>query len=193
MSTRGSIGALTSATVLLRARASQTCGAYAGSMMPELELTRTPGDRRLYALDGVGTLRLEGLVSRAAAAEAGGARWRFARRVWSRRAEATDSLGSVVGEFKPGTFRRGGTVRWGDRELSLRPASAWRERYALVEGDRELALLDAKGRGRRPVKVTVADAGAVEPGLLLFATFVARGLSEDSGAVAATTSSSAGG
>lgn len=33
---------------------------YRREDMTELELTRTPGDRRLYALDGVGTLRLDG-------------------------------------------------------------------------------------------------------------------------------------
>lgn len=47
--------------------------------MTELELTRTPGDRHLYALVGIGTLRLEGLFSRKATAEAGGKTWRFTR------------------------------------------------------------------------------------------------------------------
>jgi hypothetical protein len=46
----------------------------------DLELTRTPGDRRLYTLEGVGTLRLQGFVSRTATAEADGMRWRIARR-----------------------------------------------------------------------------------------------------------------
>jgi hypothetical protein len=63
--------------------------------MADLELTRTPAGRRLYALEGVGTLRLEGVFS------------------------------------------------------------------------------------RRAVKVTVDDSGAIEPGLLLFATFIVRGLAED--------------
>ena len=54
--------------------------------MADLELTRTQGDRRLYALEGVGTLRLEGLFSRAAIAEGGGASWRIARSgFWRRR------------------------------------------------------------------------------------------------------------
>ena len=48
--------------------------------MADLELKRVPRDRRLYALNGVGTLRLEGLLSRAATGEAGGRRWRFSRR-----------------------------------------------------------------------------------------------------------------
>jgi hypothetical protein len=47
--------------------------------MAELELNRTPDDRRVYALEGVGTLRLEGLASRTATAEAGGSSWRITR------------------------------------------------------------------------------------------------------------------
>jgi hypothetical protein len=85
-----------------------------------------------------------------------------------------------VGESSAGT----------GRELTLRPSSAWRERYALAEDDRELATLEGKGWGRRPVKVTVGDGEVTEPGLLLFAAFVVRGLAEDTGgATAAVTSS----
>jgi len=153
--------------------------------MPDIELTRTPNDRRLYVLEGIGTLRLEGFGSRAATAEADGRSWRLARRRWWQRdLQATDATGAVVGEFEPRTIRRGGALLWAGRELSLRPASAWRERYALADSDRELALLDGKGWGRRPVKVSIDDAGAVEPGLLLFATFVVRRLAEDAGAAA---------
>jgi hypothetical protein len=156
--------------------------------MVDLELTRTPGDRRLYTLAGVGTLRLGGFASRTATAEAAGTSWRIARRgFWRRRIEATDATGTPAGEFEPRTLRRGGTVRWGGRELELRPASSWRERYALADGTREIAVLDGKGWGRRPVKVTLDDSDAVEPGLLLFATFVVRGLAEDAGSAAGAT------
>jgi hypothetical protein len=79
----------------------------------------------------------------------------------------------------------------GDREFALRPASSWRERYALVDGDRELALLDGTSWGRRPVRITVDDTEAVEPGLLLFATFVVRGLAEDTGTAAGAGASTA--
>ena len=153
--------------------------------MPDLELTRTPGDRRLYALQGVGTLRLQGFASRTASAEAGGTSWRIARRgFWRRRIEATDAAGTAVGEFEPRSLRRGGTLRWAGREFALRPASSWRERYALADGDHELAVLDGKAWGRRPVKVTLDDSETVEPGLLLFAAFVVRGLAEDAGSAA---------
>jgi hypothetical protein len=160
--------------------------------MADLGLTRTPGNRRLYALEGVGTMQLEGFGSRTATAEAGGRSWRFARRgFWRRGIDATDAAGTVIGTFDPRSLRRGGAVRWAGRELALRPASGWRERYALADGDRELAVLDGKGWGRKPVKVTVDDADAVEPGLLLFAAFVVRGLAEDAAGAAAAGSSAA--
>ena len=154
--------------------------------MADLELKRTPHNRRLYALEGVGTLRLQGLASRTAIADAGDTSWRIARRgFWQRRIDAADAAGRVVGEFEPRSLRRGGAVRWADCEFELRPASSRRERYALADHDRELAVLDGKGWGRRPVKVTVDDPAAVEPGLLLFATFIVRGLAEDAGSAAA--------
>jgi hypothetical protein len=157
--------------------------------MTDLELTRVPGDRRLYAIEGVGMLRLEGFASRAASADADGRRWWIARRgFWRRTIQATDEAGAVVGEFEPRSLRRGGELRWGTGKLTLRPASHWRQRYALADGLRELALLDGKSWGRRPVRVTLDDAEAIDPGLLLFAVFVVRGLSEDAGAAAATVS-----
>ena len=64
--------------------------------------------------------------------------------------EATDAAGTVVGSFEQRGLRRGGRLRWRDRVHELRPASSWRERYALVAEDRELALPDAKGWGKRP-------------------------------------------
>jgi hypothetical protein len=153
--------------------------------MADLELRRTSEDRRVYALDGVGTLRLLGLAARTATAEAGDRHWTFGRRrFWQRSIQATDDGGAVTGEFEPRSLRRGGTVRWEGSELTLRPASSWRERYALANGERELAVLDGKGWGRAPVKVTVDDAERVEPGLLLFAAFIVRRLAADASAAA---------
>ena len=161
--------------------------------MADLELTRSQGDRRRYDLARVGTLRLQGLFSRTAVAETDGNRWRFAASgVFQPRATAMDETGTPVGEFQARTFRRGGALRWAGRELMLRPASAWRERYALAEGGSELALFDGASWGRRPVKVTVDDPGALDAGLLLFTAFVVRRLAEDAGSSAAATSSAAG-
>ena len=105
--------------------------------------------------------------------------------------EASDATGAVVGSFDPRTLRRGGALAWRGREFELRPASAWRERYALADGERELAVLDGKSWGRRPVEVTIDDPNAVDPGLLLFAAFVVRRLAEDAAAAANSGSSAA--
>ena len=148
--------------------------------MPELALVRTPKDRRLYEIEGLGTLRLEGLWSRRATAEAGADSWQIgAVGFWRRTIHATDGLGTLVGTFAPATLRRGGTLTWAGRVMALRPASAWRQRYALADGDNELALLDGRSWGKQPVKITVDDLGAVEPGLLLMTAFVVRRLAED--------------
>ena len=158
--------------------------------MADLELTRSSLDRRLFELAGIGSLRFHGLASRSATAEAGGRRWRIGRvGFWRRRIEATDELGAVVGAYDPRGLGRGGTLSWAGRGLALRPASHWRERYALVDAERELAVLDGKGWGKRPVRVTVDDP-SVEPGLLLFAAFVVRGLADDASAAAAGASTS---
>jgi hypothetical protein len=112
--------------------------------MAELELSRAPGERRLYLLDGIGSIRFDGLISRAATAASNGERWHLVRRgIWGRRSAALDEAGSTVGRFEPRTIRRGGVITWHSRELTLRPASAWRERYALADGETELAVLDA--------------------------------------------------
>lgn len=159
--------------------------------MTELELTRVPKDRRLYRLEGFGSVRLEGWFGRTGSAEAeGGRSWRFSRRgLFGRVVEATDVAGNAVGEFTPRDIRRGGTLRWGTRELRLQPVGL-RERYVLSEDERDLALLDAKGWGKRPVKITLAVQPAViDAGVLLFGAFVVHQLAGDSSTAASTSSS----
>jgi hypothetical protein len=160
--------------------------------MRELQLARTPGDRRLYALEDVGTLRLEGWFSRRATIEAVGRSWSVARSgVLTTVIEARDVSGTTAGTFRGRGLRRGGTLTWAGRDLTLRPASTWRERYALADGDRELAVLEGRGWGRRPVRVLLADDADVDAGLLLFAAFVVRALAEDQSATAAGASTAA--
>jgi hypothetical protein len=157
----------------------------------ELELARSRDDRRRYEIDGVGSLRLNGWFGRGATADAGGTSWSFDHYgFWRRAILASDAAGAPVGSFEPRSLRRGGALRWRGRDLELRPASRWKQRYAVVDGDRELAVLEGKGWGRRPVRMTVDD--DIEPGLLLFAAFVVRGLADDAsssaaGSTAATT------
>jgi hypothetical protein len=151
----------------------------------EIQLTRSPDDRRRYELAGVGSLRFWGLFSRSADASAGAKQWRFERRgFWQRGVQAVDPTGARTGEFEPRTWRRGGKLSWAGHEFKLRPSSAWRERYALADGDLELAVVDGKSWGKTPVKVTLERPDAVDAGLLLFAAFVVRGLAEDTASAA---------
>ena len=65
----------------------------------ELELVRSKGDRRLYELADTGTLRLEGIFSRSAIAEANSERWTLRRRLWTSGIDASDTTGATVGAF----------------------------------------------------------------------------------------------
>lgn len=160
--------------------------------MIELALTRSRDDRRLYEVGGVGTLRFEGFLSRRATAETGAHAWSFDRGGFRHRTiKASDATGAIVGSFDPRTLRRGGSLRWDDRDFELPPASMWTERYALVHHDRELAVLDAKSWGKRPVKITIDEPSLVDPGLLLFAAFAVRQLADDASATAGGASAAA--
>lgn len=153
--------------------------------MIELALTRSPGDCRRYDLAGFGTLRLGGWASRWASAEAGDQRWGFARRgVWRARIEATNPAGALVGRFDGRSLEHGGSLRWEEHEYVLKPDRERTERYALLDGERRLALLEGTGWGRRPIGVDVDDVGGTDPGLVLFAAFVVRALAEDATASA---------
>jgi hypothetical protein len=64
-------------------------------------------------------------------------------------------------------------------ELALRAVgNLWQERYALVDGRRELGRFRGRSWGRTPVRISHPDDTALEPGLLLFVAFVVRGLGE---------------
>jgi hypothetical protein len=156
--------------------------------MTELKLTRVPNDRRLYRLDGIGTVRLEGWFGRSGSAKTeDGRSWRFCRRgLWQRLIQATDVSGALAGEFTPRDLRRGGALRWGTRELKLKPLGM-RERYALTENEQELARFDAKGWGKRPVKITLTvDRDEIQAELLLFAAFIVHQLAGDANTAAST-------
>jgi hypothetical protein len=154
--------------------------------MTELALTRSSGDKRRYELDGIGTLRLGGWATRWATAEAGERRWGFARRgILGTRVQATDPAGTVVGGFEGRSIKRGGPLRWQEHDYALQPDSRWRQRYALVDGNRTLATMEGHTWGKRPVRVDIEDdAGALDPGLLLFTAFVVRALAGDAAAAA---------
>jgi len=161
----------------------------------ELELARSRDNRRLYVLGDLGTLRLEGLLGRNAAAEAGGERLRFRRSMWTRTIAATTDSGEIIGEFHGQLLRSGGTIHWEGRELLLRRGTMWRERYVLEDGGRKLARFDTPAWGRLPMSVSVEVPTKVGPALLLFAAFVVRAAADDdsTGAVVASTSATSGG
>jgi hypothetical protein len=159
--------------------------------MAELELTRAPGDRKVYVLDGVGTLRVRGRGRQAAVAEAGGRRWAFVRRgLFAPLVTATDETGTVVGLYRSPMRKPGGPVGWAERELQLRRSSTFRQHYALSEGEQELALFHGTGRarGKSPISLTIDDPTALDPGLILFAAYIVRGIVEDLNRVAVVSS-----
>ena len=88
--------------------------------MADLELTRTSAGRHLYALEGVGTLRLDGLFGRAATANTAGSTWRFSRRGFWGLMEVTDPAGRAVGTFEPRGRRGGRCVGASASSLSVR-------------------------------------------------------------------------
>jgi hypothetical protein len=153
--------------------------------MAAFELTRSREDRRLYELGALGSLRLEGFMSRRATATSAGRTWRIGRSgLFGGNIYALAAGDTVAGEFEPRAIRRGGELRWNGQTFELRPASAWRERYALAVGDTELALFDGRAWGRKPVKVEILRPEGVEPGLMLFTAFVVRSLADDASAAA---------
>jgi hypothetical protein len=154
--------------------------------MVDLELTRARDDRRLYSLGDVGTLRLEGAFSRSATATAEGRNWRISRRgFWQRELQATDAAGRVAGEFIPRGIRRGGTITWAGRQFTLHPAGPLRERYVLAADERDLALIEGRTWGKKPVHLKLVEHDPPTPGLLLFAAFVVRQLAVNAANAAA--------
>lgn len=165
--------------------------------LTDLELVRTPGDRRTYRLGDLGTLQITGFWGRSAVATADDGRtWRLDRTsLWRSSSAAIDGDGREAGRFDARSIARGGDLTWEGRSYELRPASSWRERYALVVGDREVAVIDGRGWGKRPVGVTIAASG-LDPGLLLYVAYVVRSLAEDAsgaaGGSAATVAATSG-
>lgn len=138
-----------------------------------MRLTRIPGGRRRYVLEGVGTLSVTGWSSRAATAEARGLRWTITYRgIWQPVIQAADPAGDIVGTFKGRTLRRGGSFAWSDRKLALRPDTRWPARYVLVNGDRMLATIEGTSWDDRSGSITVDEQAEIDPELLLFVAFV---------------------
>jgi hypothetical protein len=147
------------------------------TLLHTVRLTRSANDRRLYAVKGVGTLRLTGLTGRAATVEAGGRNWQITHRgIWRPVVQAADAAGAVVGEFRGGSLERDRTLQWANRALALRRDRARSDRYILREDDHKLVIFDGKGLSKRRVDIIVNEAIDIDPGLLLFSIFVIQTL-----------------
>jgi hypothetical protein len=148
--------------------------------MSASELICDPADDRLWVLHGVGTLRRTGRMSRAATAEAAGGRsWQIVRHGWVRTGfRATDGTGAAVGELQDTLMRRGERLRWGDRELALRPDGRRRGGYELLDGERRLVTMTPKRPHKRALDIGLVDE-ALDPGLLLFVAFIVQAYADD--------------
>ena len=159
-----------------------------------IALVRSAGDRRLYELDGVGSLRLNGWLMRSATVRTADATFTVRKARWNATVVAVDAAGTQIGLHRPHALRGGGTLTWHGVEHELRHDALLAERYALVDHGRLLAEVTAKGwwgwGSRKPVELTVHE--RTDPGLLLFAAFVVRTRSSDAAAVSAATTSSTG-
>ena len=152
-----------------------------------MELTCDPADGALWVLEGVGTLRRTGRTSRAANGEAGGRSWKIVRHGWARTGfRAADATGVTVGELKAKFMNRSETLRWWDRELTLRPDGLRRGGYVLLDGERQLATMTPKRERKRPLDVS-ADDPALDAGLLLFMAFIVQAYSDDASFTATQT------
>jgi hypothetical protein len=101
-------------------------------------------------------------------------------------------VGYVVGSFQAGKLRPAGRCVGRPRP---RAAPGEQMARALRARRRRPRARGARRQGlghKRPVKIAVDDSGAVDPGLLLVATFVVRGLAEDAGAAAGASAGAVG-
>jgi len=142
-----------------------------------VRLTPSPGDHRLYVVEGIGTLRVTGWTWREATAEAGGRSWQITRHgIWLPVIQAADVAGEVIGQFSGRWLHHGAALRWSNRELGLRIDRLGQGRYILVGDDCRLATIGGVGSDKRSMNVAIDDTADIDFGLLLFAIYVVRTL-----------------
>ena len=155
-------------------------------------LTRSRNDRRLYELGSLGSLRLKGWFLRAADARTETESFTVSKtKTFDATVVATDSTAEQLGVFRPRSLRGGGTLEWRGTTYDLSHDAMLAERYSLMDGERVLAEVYARGwwgwGTKRPVELTVHDDR--DRALLLFVTFVVRTIANqrNSDAAAVTT------
>lgn len=156
-----------------------------------MKLERSAHDRKTFLLDGVGELRKHGWFSSAATLSDGAREWEIGRRGLRQRVHITDATGGEPATYEPkGVFSRGGTLTMGGQTWELRPSSIWKERYALVQGEQEVATVEASSwSSKKPV--TVELEGEVDAMVLLAACYLVKLSSDDSSASTASVSAGA--
>src|SRR4051794_8372544 len=157
--------------------------------MKEIELVRSSPDRRLYTLGDLGSLRLNGLFMRSATAETDLGSFSVTKTRWtSASVVARDPLGEI-GAFHARTLGGGGSLTWIEETYALRHQQPFGETYALLNGDRRLALVTARGWWgwgvKTPLTMQVWDMS--DAPLLLFVAFVVRTLANQRNSDAAAT------
>jgi len=165
--------------------------------MPELRLTRSPEDRKLFVLAGVGTIRNGSWFKRSAelCGETGDS-WQVDRKGFRARPVFTDGVGGEPARFEAyGTFKRGGRLAIaGGAMYELKPSSHFKERYTLAAEGRELVTLEAGGwSAKRPVTVELGGDTEIDDLVLLAACWLVQQYAQDSRAAAAGAAAGGGG
>jgi hypothetical protein len=143
--------------------------------MRELQLTRSPGDKRQLELPGVGSIRFENrLGTTATIAAAGCGDWHMSRGLFRGPTIATDAAGVTVAQIT-----RSGVESAGRVLVPTTPHQGPLDRrppFMLVEGERELARIAPHVWNENPLDVTVLDDVFAErdPQLFLFALYAAN-------------------
>lgn len=166
--------------------------------MPEIELTRSPDDRKKFVLEGFGDVRKSGFMGlgRSATLTArDGRSWEADRKGLRQRPVISDPAGGEPASFEAaGTFKRGGRLVVGPDTYELGPSSGWRQRYSLSRGEQELATLEGGNgwTGKTPVQVEVTDGAEIDALVLLTACWLVEQFANDAAAGAGATAGGAG-
>lgn len=160
--------------------------------MAELEMVRAVGDRKLYELLGIGSLRRPHWYSRQAIATAlDSRRWSFTETGLCRPVDhATPEVGQPSGRFhRAKLVSRSGPLQWGDDSYELTFRSFWRLEGVLAAGGRDLLATKPGNWNSKRSRVQLLTDERLDPGLVLFVIWVVQ-LEQERSAAAASSSSS---
>jgi hypothetical protein len=152
-------------------------GRYGSAAMARLALTRSPEDRKLYVLPGVGELRVARWPGKAVEATAGGRTYTFAPRGQEHRVPtATDAFGAEVGHQHGSWSLIWRSAKW---DLDFMPDISGSYALRRRGEEREVAYLALTGWGKRPVPIVLDDDARLDPGLVLFAMYLMNRFAEE--------------